>query len=72
MLCKLETGRTHQIRLHMKAISHPIIGDTLYGNASDLIQRQALHSSRIQCIHPINGKVLNFEAELPKDIKSCF
>lgn len=67
--CKLETGRTHQIRVHMKAIGHPILGDTLYGNASDLIDRQALHSYQIECIHPITKKPLKFIANLPEDMK---
>ena len=53
VLCTLETGRTHQIRLHMSAIKHPILGDTLYGKASELISRQALHSYKIEFIHPI-------------------
>ncbi len=67
--CKLETGRTHQIRVHMQAIGHPILGDTLYGKYSDLINRQALHSYKIQCIHPVTSKKLNFIADLPSDMK---
>lgn len=67
--CKLETGRTHQIRVHMQAIGHPIIGDTLYGNKSDFIDRQALHSCQIQCIHPVTKEKLNFIAELPEDME---
>lgn len=67
--CKLETGRTHQIRVHMQAIGHPILGDTLYGKYSDLINRQALHSYKIQCIHPVTGKELKFVADLPSDMK---
>ena len=67
--CKLETGRTHQIRVHMQAIRHSIVGDTLYGNKSSLIDRQALHSYQIQCIHPVTKDKLNFIAELPKDMK---
>ena len=67
--CKLETGRTHQIRVHMQAIGHPIIGDTLYGNKAPFIDRQALHSYQIQCIHPVTKEKLNFIAELPKDMK---
>ena len=67
--CRLETGRTHQIRVHMKEIGHPIIGDTLYGTKSNLISRQALHSSKIRCIHPISKKELIFESKLPKDMK---
>lgn len=67
--CKLETGRTHQIRVHMQAIGHPILGDTLYGKYSNLINRQALHSYKIQCIHPVTGKKLIFVADLPSDMK---
>lgn len=70
VLCKLETGRTHQIRLHLKAISHPIIGDSLYGTPSNLIERQALHSYKIQCIHPVSKKFLNFECEPPKEMRT--
>ena len=67
--CKLETGRTHQIRVHMQAIGHSILGDTLYGKYSDLINRQALHSYKIQCIHPVTGKKLNLVSDLPRDIQ---
>lgn len=67
--CVLETGRTHQIRVHMSAIGHPLLGDTLYGTSSNLISRQALHSYRIECVHPITKKTLIFHAELPFEIK---
>ena len=65
----LETGRTHQIRVHSKFIGHPLLGDTLYGNPSNLISRQALHAYKISFIHPISNKILEFETDLPKDIK---
>ena len=68
--CVLKTGRTHQIRLHMSAIGHPILGDTLYGKDSNLISRQALHSFKIQCIHPITKKNLEFVSSLPNDMKN--
>ncbi len=66
--CQLQTGRTHQIRVHMKEISHPLLGDTLYGTKSDLIDRQALHSYKIECIHPITNKPLVLKSELPEDM----
>lgn len=67
----LETGRTHQIRLHSKHIGHPIIGDTLYGNESSLISRQALHAHRISFIHPITKNKIELISELPEDMKKA-
>ena len=64
----LETGRTHQIRVHSKYIGHPIVGDTLYGIPSSLISRQALHAYKINFIHPITKKEVQFIADLPKDM----
>ena len=64
----LQTGRTHQIRVHMAYLKHPIIGDTLYGNASSLIDRQALHAYSVSFIHPITKKNMNFQLDLPNDI----
>ncbi|MCL2383389.1 MAG: RluA family pseudouridine synthase [Oscillospiraceae bacterium] len=64
----LETGRTHQIRVHSSHIGHPIIGDTLYGFSSNLISRQALHSHKISFIHPITKKHIEHAASLPDDI----
>ena len=66
----LETGRTHQIRVHFSHIGHPILGDTLYGSPSELINRQALHSYKLTFIHPVTKKVLSLEAPLPNDIKN--
>lgn len=70
--CILETGRTHQIRVHFSSIGHPLLGDTLYGNSSNLISRQALHSYTISFIHPITKKEQVFNCPLPNDIKSLF
>ena len=66
----LETGRTHQIRVHFSHIGHPILGDTLYGSPSKLINRQALHSYKLTFIHPVTKKVVSLEAPLPNDIKN--
>lgn len=66
---KLETGRTHQIRLHSKYIGHSILGDYLYGNKSNLINRQALHAYKISFIHPIYKIKKEFEIDLPEDMK---
>lgn len=68
----LETGRTHQIRVHSKYIGHPIIGDTLYGLSSPLINRQALHAYKVSFIHPIIKKQISIITDLPKDILSLF
>jgi 23S rRNA pseudouridine1911/1915/1917 synthase len=65
----LETGRTHQIRVHCKAIGHPLIGDTLYSDIpTDLISRQALHSHSVQFLHPITNQVIEIASPLPLDM----
>lgn len=66
---KIRTGRTHQIRVHMAHIGHPIVGDTLYGTKSELINRQALHSYKTSFVHPITGEEIIIRAELPEDIR---
>lgn len=67
---QLETGRTHQIRVHTKGIGHPIIGDNLYNPQSmNLIQRQALHAKSIRFVHPRTREMMKFEADLPRDMK---
>lgn len=66
---KLDTGRTHQIRVHMKYIGHPLPGDFLYNPDYSMIRRQALHSYRLTFTHPITGKELQFTAPLPDDMK---
>lgn len=66
---KLETGRTHQIRIHMKYLGYPLIGDYLYNPDMEHITRQALHSHRLLFPHPITGTQMEFEAPLPEDMK---
>jgi len=75
---KIETGRTHQIRVHLSSIGHPIVGDTLYGAPAEIkppkgslslnLGRQFLHAARIEFRQPRSGKALRFESELPKDL----
>ncbi len=67
---KLETGRTHQIRIHMKYLGYPLIGDYLYNPDMSCIERQALHSHRLSFPHPITGKAMDFQAPLPADMQS--
>lgn len=66
---KLETGRTHQIRIHMKHLGFPLVGDYLYNPDMEYISRQALHSHKIAFVHPITGEAMEFVAELPDDMK---
>ena len=67
--CKLETGRTHQIRVHLSSINHPILGDTLYGMPSKLISRQALHCFKMKFIHPVTKKEITINSPIPNDMK---
>lgn len=68
----LETGRTHQIRVHMKHIGHPLPGDFLYNPVYDKIKRQALHSYQLEFMHPITGVPLLFTAPVPEDFVQAF
>jgi 23S rRNA pseudouridine1911/1915/1917 synthase len=65
---ELETGRTHQIRVHLSHIGHPLLGDDLYGGKRELISRQALHSHSAAFFHPFCEQERSFQALLPKDI----
>ncbi len=65
---KLETGRTHQIRVHFSYIGYPLAGDDLYGGAVDRIMRQALHCHQLQFYHPITKEPMHFTAAMPSDI----
>lgn len=74
--CRLETGRTHQVRVHMAHIGHPLVGDPVYGQGrlADICKRlgfhrQALHAARLEFEHPIGGEILAFESPTPDDIQ---
>jgi 23S rRNA pseudouridine1911/1915/1917 synthase len=78
--CKLETGRTHQIRVHMKSIHHPLVGDKTYGNhkinypqhivdAIVSLNRQALHALKLSFIHPKSNEVMSFTSKMPEDMR---
>ena len=67
---RLLTGRTHQIRVHFQSIGHPILGDSLYGKKSDLIERQALHAYKSSFNHPITKQLVEIKATIPNDIKA--
>ena len=74
LLLELETGRTHQIRVHLKAIGHPIVGDPVYGSGSInrglTLKRQFLHAYQLKFTHPITGNTVNLEAPLPEDLQA--
>ncbi len=76
--CRLETGRTHQVRVHMTSLGHPLLGDPSYGRtpaklkpllAEHKFERQALHAKVLGFIHPVTGAALRFESPLPADMK---
>lgn len=70
--CTLHTGRTHQIRVHMASIGHPLVADTLYGGAAAAgMQRQALHAFRLAFRHPVTQQAMRFEAALPADLNQA-
>ncbi|MES2563610.1 MAG: RluA family pseudouridine synthase [Pseudomonadota bacterium] len=73
LLCRLETGRTHQIRVHLTFIGHPLIGDPVYGKRPanrnlPAFHRQALHAQKLGLVHPVSGKRLSWKAALPADM----
>ncbi len=74
LLLQLETGRTHQIRLHLKAIGHPIVGDPVYGSGNVFkrapLNRQFLHASQLSFTHPFSGATIELEAPLPADLQA--
>ena len=74
--CRLHTGRTHQIRVHLSHLRNPIWGDLLYGTQHTLAdgfkpERQMLHAAHLEIAHPVTGKMLQFEATLPADFLAC-
>lgn len=79
--CRLETGRTHQVRVHMTALGHPLLGDPVYGRVRQAhrellnrlgFRRQALHAAKLEYIHPISKRNLSFESSIPSDMQELF
>lgn len=68
----LETGRTHQIRVHFASLGTPLAGDDMYGGSTDKINRHALHCAKVTLIHPVTNEKMVFEAPLPDDMKKLF
>jgi 23S rRNA pseudouridine1911/1915/1917 synthase len=69
---ELETGRTHQIRVHLAHLGHPLVGDFLYGTETEEIRRPALHSAELSLVHPVTGEELSWTAPLPEDMEALF
>ena len=72
--CRLETGRTHQIRVHLASIGHPLLGDPVYGLRVErtkprVFDRQALHAQKLGLVHPVSGRQMSWEAPLPADMR---
>lgn len=72
MSVNIETGRTHQIRVHFAFKRHPILGDTLYGKSTNLISRQSLHAYKLSFIHPITKETITIVAPIPEDMQKIF
>jgi 23S rRNA pseudouridine1911/1915/1917 synthase len=70
--CILHTGRTHQIRVHMASIAHPLVADSVYGGSPQLgLTRQALHATRLAFVHPVSGEPLQFDCPVPADMQQA-
>ena len=67
---QLNTGRTHQIRVHLAHIGHPLVGDDLYGGKRERLDRQALHCTELELIHPVSGEKLFFSSSLNEDMQA--
>ncbi len=72
LLCTLDTGRTHQIRVHLSSIGHPILNDSLYGHESDLCVRMGLFAESIELYHPLKEENMTVEADLPNDLSRLY
>jgi 23S rRNA pseudouridine1911/1915/1917 synthase len=79
--CRLETGRTHQVRVHLTSIGHPLLGDPVYGRTRTAhkevlrrlkFQRQALHAAGLGFVHPVSKENLSFKSALPCDMQELF
>ncbi len=69
--CRLETGRTHQIRVHLASLGHPLVGDPAYGRkGGPAFARQALHAARLALVHPVSGDACRWESPLPQDFEA--
>ena len=79
--CRLETGRTHQVRVHMASIGHALLGDPVYARTKQVhravletlrFERQALHAARLGFIHPVTRNALSFDSEMPSDMQALY
>ena len=69
---ELETGRTHQIRVHLAAMGHPLLGDDLYGGDTSVMKRQALHAVHLEAENPLTGESISIYSDVPQDMRDLF